>query len=93
MADAAIQSLNHLRPSSGEAHLALAWHFYLGSQLRSRAEELGLAQQVYLRAGAALLAGYIDRARAGGLNRRKIWSGLPSSTPKILMSPTNRSQL
>src|SRR5438309_436967 len=39
MADAAIQSLNRLRPSSGEAHLALAWHFYLGYHSYDRARE------------------------------------------------------
>src|SRR2546423_3509488 len=63
MADAAIQSLNRLRPSSGEAHLALAWHFYLGYHSYDRArEELDLAQQGLPNDPALpLLAGYIDR--------------------------------
>jgi TolB-like protein/Flp pilus assembly protein TadD len=63
MADAAIQSLNRLRPSSGEAHLALAWHFYLGYHSYERArEELGLAQQSLPNDPSLfLLAGYIDR--------------------------------
>ena len=39
MADAAIQSLTRLLPNSGEAHLALAKHLYLGlSRLRPRSE-------------------------------------------------------
>src|SRR5437773_1045047 len=45
-ADAAIQSLTHLRPNSGEAHLALAKHLYWGYLDYDRArEELKLAQQ------------------------------------------------
>src|SRR5207247_1565188 len=46
LADAAIQSLLRLRPNSGEAHLALAKHWYWGYHDYDRArEELNLAQK------------------------------------------------
>src|SRR5947208_1749390 len=46
MADAAVQSLTRLLPNSGEAHLALAKHLYLGYHDYNRArKELDLAQK------------------------------------------------
>ncbi|HEY7001305.1 MAG TPA: FlgO family outer membrane protein [Candidatus Udaeobacter sp.] len=46
MADAAIQSLTRLRPNSGEAHLALAKHLYLGKlEYDNARQELKLAQK------------------------------------------------
>jgi serine/threonine protein kinase/tetratricopeptide (TPR) repeat protein len=46
MAQSAIDSAFRLRPDSGEAHLALAWHFFSGYSDYDRARaELALAQQ------------------------------------------------
>ena len=46
MAKSAIDSAFRLRPDSGEAHLALAWHLYWGYADYDRARaELALAQQ------------------------------------------------
>jgi len=46
MAKSAIDSAFRLRPDSGEAHLALAWHFFWGYSDYDRARaELALAQQ------------------------------------------------
>jgi serine/threonine protein kinase/Tfp pilus assembly protein PilF len=63
MADAAIQSLLRLRPNSGEGHLALAKHLYLGYLDYDRArEELILAQKSLPNEPLVFLfAGYIDR--------------------------------
>jgi serine/threonine protein kinase/Flp pilus assembly protein TadD len=63
MANAAIQSLTHLRPNSGEAHLALARHLYWGYLDYDRARnELSLAQKSLPNEPSAfVLAGYIDR--------------------------------
>src|SRR5206468_5216945 len=63
MADAAIQSLARLRPTSSEAHLALARHLYWGYHDYDRArEELSLAQKsLPNEPWAFVLAGYIDR--------------------------------
>jgi TolB-like protein/class 3 adenylate cyclase/Tfp pilus assembly protein PilF len=63
LADSAIQSLTRLRPNSGEAHLALANHLYLGYLDYDHArEELKLAQQSLPNdPWAFVLTGYIDR--------------------------------
>jgi serine/threonine-protein kinase len=63
MADAAIQSLIRVRPSSGETHLAFAEHLYWGYLDYDRArEELSLAQKSLPNEPLAfVLAGYIDR--------------------------------
>ena len=46
LAKSAIDSAFRLRPDSGEAHLALAWHLYWGYSDYDRARaELALAQQ------------------------------------------------
>src|SRR5206468_10396898 len=81
-ADAAIQSLTRLRPNSGEAHPALAKHWYWGYLDYDRArEELKLAQQGLPNDRWCLkyLASSIDD-RAGGRNRPKISNALSSST-------------
>jgi TolB-like protein/Flp pilus assembly protein TadD len=66
MADAAIQSLNRLRPNSGEAHLAVAKHLYWGYLDYDRArEKLNLAQKSLPNDPLPfLLAGYIDRRQS-----------------------------
>jgi TolB-like protein/Tfp pilus assembly protein PilF len=63
LANSAIQSLTRLRPNSGEAHLALANHLYLGYLDYDHArEELKLAQQSLPNdPWAFVLTGYIDR--------------------------------
>ena len=63
LADAAIKSLDRLRPNSGEAHLALAKHLYFGYLDYDPArEELKLAQKSLPNDPLTfLLAGYIDR--------------------------------
>ena len=63
MADGAIQSLTHLLPNSGEAHLALAKHLYWGYLDYDRARnELSVAQKsLPNEPWAFVLAGYIDR--------------------------------
>jgi serine/threonine protein kinase/Flp pilus assembly protein TadD len=63
LADAAIQSLTRLRPNSGEAHLAVAKHLYLGYLDYDHArEELKLAQ-ISLPNDPELfeILGYVDR--------------------------------
>ena len=63
LADAAIQSLTRLRPSSGEAHLALARHLYWGYlDYDGARNQLGLAQKSLPNESIVfVLAGYIDR--------------------------------
>src|SRR5947207_3696188 len=63
LAKSAIDSAFRLRPDSGEAHLALAWHLYWGYSDYDRARaELGLAQQGLPNDARAFeLAGLIDR--------------------------------
>ena len=66
MADAAIQSLARLRPNSGEAHLAIATHLYLGYHDYDHARaELDLAQKSLPNDPLPFqLAGYIDRRQS-----------------------------
>src|SRR5438105_1768596 len=66
MADAAIQSLVRLRPTSGEAHLAVAKHLYWGYLDYDRArEKLNLAQKSLPNDPLPfLLAAYIDRRQS-----------------------------
>jgi len=66
MADAAIQALVRLRPNSGEAHLALAKHYYFGYLDYDRARtELELAKKTLPNDPLPfLLAGYIDRRQS-----------------------------
>jgi TolB-like protein/Flp pilus assembly protein TadD/tRNA A-37 threonylcarbamoyl transferase component Bud32 len=61
--EAAIQSIRHLRPASGETHLALAQHLYWAYQNYDRAsEELAAARRTLPNeARIPLLAAYIDR--------------------------------
>jgi TolB-like protein/Tfp pilus assembly protein PilF len=63
LADAAIQSLQRLRPDAGETHLALARHLYWGYLDYDRArQELNAALRVLPNnAEAFLFAAYIDR--------------------------------
>ena len=63
LADAAIDSLTHLRPNSGEAHLALAKHLSWGYLDYDRARsELNLAQKSLPNEPLVfVLTGYIDR--------------------------------
>ncbi len=63
LADAAIQSLRHRNPDSGEAHLALARHLYWGYLDYDRArQELSAAKNSLPNNPMVfLLAGYIDR--------------------------------
>ena len=66
MADAAIQALARLRPNSGEAHLALAKHYYWGYLDYDRARgELELAKKSLPNDSLPfLLVGYIDRRQS-----------------------------
>jgi serine/threonine-protein kinase len=63
LANAAIQSINQLRPGSGEAHLALAKHLYWGYRDYGRARQaLDVARRVLPNDPLPfLLKGYIDR--------------------------------
>jgi serine/threonine protein kinase/TolB-like protein len=63
LSEAAIQSVRHLRPASGETHLALAQHLYWAYQGYDRAREELAAARLTLpnEARIPLLAGYIDR--------------------------------
>src|SRR5439155_3921798 len=63
LAETAVQSLQKLRPESGETHLALAQHYYYGYQDYDRARrELVLARLALPNESRIpLLAGYIDR--------------------------------
>ena len=63
LADAAIESLRRLRPDSGEAHLALAKHFYWGYLDYDKAlNELAAARRALPNDPVVfLLTGYIDR--------------------------------
>ena len=63
LSEAAIQSVRHLRPASGETHLALAQHLYWAYQDYNRAgEELAAARRTLPNeARIPLLAAYIDR--------------------------------
>jgi TolB-like protein/Tfp pilus assembly protein PilF len=63
LAKSAIDSAFRLRPDSGEAHLALAWHLYWGySDYDGARAELALAQQGLPNDARAFeLAGLIDR--------------------------------
>ncbi len=63
LAESAIDSAFRLRPDSGEAHLALGWHLYLGKSDYNRARaELAIAQQSLPNNPQAFeLAGLIDQ--------------------------------
>jgi len=63
LAKSAIDSAFHLRPDSGEAHLALAWHLYWGySDYDGARAELALVRQGLPNDARAFeLAGLIDR--------------------------------
>ncbi|PYJ01752.1 MAG: hypothetical protein DMF00_03830 [Verrucomicrobia bacterium] len=63
LSETVIQSIQRLRPESGETHLALAQHYYWAYQDYDRArEELVLAQLTLPNESRIpLLAGYIDR--------------------------------
>jgi len=65
LAKSAIDSAFRLRPDSGEAHLALAWHLYSGFSDYNRARaELALAQQSLPNNPQAYeLAGSMDRSQ------------------------------
>jgi TolB-like protein/class 3 adenylate cyclase/Tfp pilus assembly protein PilF len=63
LADAAIQSLQRLRPDAGETHLALAKHLYLGylDYDRARTEVTSAEQTLPNSADSFVFAAYIDR--------------------------------
>ncbi len=63
LADAAIQTIKHLHPDSGEAHLALAKHLYWGYQNygAARRELEAAMQRLPNEPLVFLLTGYIDR--------------------------------
>ena len=63
LSEAAIQSVRHLRPASGETHLALAQHLYWAYQGYDRAREELAAARLTLpnESRIPLMAGYIDR--------------------------------
>jgi serine/threonine protein kinase/tetratricopeptide (TPR) repeat protein len=65
LAQSAIDSAFRLRPNSGEAHLALGWHLYLGKSDYDRARaELALAQQSLPNNPVVYdLAGSMDRSQ------------------------------
>ena len=65
LAQSAIDSAFRLRPNSGEAHLALGWHLYLGYSDYDRARaELALAQQSLPNNPVVYeLAGSMDRSQ------------------------------
>ncbi len=65
LAQSAIDSAFRLRPNSGEAHLALGWHLYLGKSDYDRARaELSLAQQSLPNNPVVYeLAGSMDRSQ------------------------------
>ncbi len=66
LAQSAIDSAFRLRPNSGEAHLALGWHLYLGKSDYDRARaELALAQQSLPNNPVVYeLAGSMDRSQS-----------------------------
>ena len=66
LAQSAIDSAFRLRPNSGEAHLALGWHLYLGNSDFDRARaELALAQQSLPNNPVVYdLAGSMDRSQS-----------------------------
>jgi serine/threonine protein kinase/tetratricopeptide (TPR) repeat protein len=63
LSETAIESVRHLRPASGETHLALAQHLYWADQNYDRArEELAAARRTLPNeARIPLLAAYLDR--------------------------------
>ena len=65
LAQSAIDSAFRVRPNSGEAHLALGWHLYLGKSDYDRARaELALAQQSLPNNPVVYeLAGSMDRSQ------------------------------
>jgi TolB-like protein/class 3 adenylate cyclase/Tfp pilus assembly protein PilF len=89
LADSAIQSLTRLRPDSGEAHLALANHLYLGYLDYDQArEELKLAQQSLPNDPLVFeTLGYIDR-------RQGRWAESTKNLERaIQLDPQNRGFL
>ncbi|PYL80764.1 MAG: hypothetical protein DMF23_15660 [Verrucomicrobia bacterium] len=89
LADAAIQSLTRLRPDSGEAHLALANHLYLGYLDYDHArEELKLAQQSLPNDPLVFeILGYIDR-------RQGRWTESTKNLERAIeLDPQNRGFL
>ena len=89
LADSAIQSLTRLRPDSGEAHLALANHLYLGYLDYDHArEELKLAQQSLPNDPLVFeILGYIDR-------RQGRWAESTKNLERAIeLDPQNRGFL
>jgi TolB-like protein/class 3 adenylate cyclase/Tfp pilus assembly protein PilF len=89
LADSAIQSLTRLRPGSGEAHLALANHLYLGYLDYDHArEELKLAQQSLPNYPLVFeILGYIDR-------RQGRWAESTKNLERAIeLDPQNRGFL
>src|SRR5207244_7563584 len=89
MADAAIQSLARLRPNSGEAHLAVAKHFYWCYLDYDRArQELTLAQKSLPNDPVPFqLAGYIDR-------RQGLWADSTKNLERAIeLDPQNSAFL
>jgi TolB-like protein/class 3 adenylate cyclase/Tfp pilus assembly protein PilF len=89
LANSAIQSLTRLRPDSGEAHLALANHLYLGYLDYDHArEELKLAQQSLPNDPLVFeILGYIDR-------RQGRWAESTKNLERAIeLDPQNRGFL
>ena len=89
MADAAIQSLSRLRPNSGEAHLAVAKHWYWGYHDYGQArEELKLAQKTLPNDPLSFqILGFIDR-------RQGRWAESTKNLERAIeLDPQNRGIL
>ena len=89
LAETAVQSLQRLRPESGETHLALAQHYYYAYEDYERARsELVLARLTLPNESRIpLLAGYIDR-RQGNWDR-----SLAEITQALDLNPRDLSVL
>jgi serine/threonine protein kinase/lipoprotein NlpI len=89
LAESVIQSIQRLRPESGETHLALAQHYYWAKHNYERArQELALAGLALPNESRIpLLAGYIDR-------RQNLWDkSLQEITQALELNPQDLSIL
>ena len=89
MADGAIRSLDRLRPNSGEAHLAIAKHYYWGYLDYDRARvELELAKESLPNDPLPFYTGWLYRpaTKSVGSSRLRISSARLNSIRKTLLS-------
>ena len=95
MADAVIQTLSHLRPNSGEAHLALATHSYFGYLDYDRArQEVDLAQKSLPNDPLPFqFAGFIDRRQGRWTESTKNLEGHRVRPTKSFLAPTASQKL